>query len=147
GAIRSGNGIRLSESTESTWNVKSKHADTVHSILHLHESHRTNYECTQAGTNLRTCENWMQPCFVKQESLQKLGTRQNQEDDVIVISSDKEDESELLELFTLTPRRRQQVDEEAEDHVPWDPECRGSLRRSHLLFPDSPFLGDIEEPS
>lgn len=147
GAIRPGSGRRLSESTESSWNVKSRHADTVHSILHPHESHRTNYECTQAGTNLRARENWMQPCFVKQESLQKLGTMQNQEDDVIVISSDEEDESELLELFTLTPRRRQQVDEEGEDHVPWAPECRGSLRRSGLLFPDSPFLGDIEEPS
>ncbi|CAO2625237.1 Nuclear body protein SP140 [Lemmus lemmus] len=38
--------------------------------------------CEQ-GTNLRTCENWTQPCFVKQESLQKPGTMQNQEDEVI----------------------------------------------------------------
>lgn len=88
---------------------------------------------------------------MKQENPQKPGTIQNQEDEVIVVSSegsecsDEDDEHELLELFTLTPRHRRQMDEVGEDHVPSAPEPRASVRHSHFLFPDSPFLGDIEE--
>ncbi|ERE86234.1 nuclear body protein [Cricetulus griseus] len=144
---------RKGRSPESTWDLKSKHTNTDHLVFHPRESHRNNYGCTQAGPNLCTHENWTGPCFVKQENLQKPGTKQNQEDEVIVISSegsecsDEDDEHELLELFTLTPRHRRQMDEEDEDHVPWAPELRASVRRSNLLFPDSPLLGEVEEPN
>ncbi|XP_036029437.1 nuclear autoantigen Sp-100-like [Onychomys torridus] len=150
GAIQSGSRKRLSESA---WDARSKHTNTDHSVFHPRESHQTNCEPAQAGTNLHTHENWTGPCFVKQENLQKPGTMQNQEDEVIVIGSegsecsDEDDEKELLELFTVTPGVRRQIEEESEDHVPQAPELRTSLRNSHLLFPDSPPLGDIEEPS
>lgn len=145
GAIQSGSRKRLSESA---WDT-----NTDHSVFRLCESHRINCERAQAGTNLHTHENWTGPCFVKQENLQKPGTVKNQEDEVIVISSegsecsDEDDEKELLEVFALTPGIRRQIEEEGEDHVPWAPELRTSLRNSRLLFPDSPPLGDIEEPS
>ncbi|KAL6070161.1 hypothetical protein STEG23_009636 [Scotinomys teguina] len=71
------------------------------------------------GTNLHTHETRTQPCFVKQENLQRPGTMQNRDDEVIVISSedsessdDDDDEKELLEVFTLTPGVRSQMEEE-----------------------------------
>ncbi|OBS64414.1 hypothetical protein A6R68_07044 [Neotoma lepida] len=75
------------------------------------------------GTNPDTHENRTQPCFVKQKNPQKPGTMQNQEDEVIVISSDgsegsdEDDEKELLEVFTLTPRVGRQMEEERPESV------------------------------
>ncbi|XP_021054922.1 nuclear body protein SP140-like protein [Mus pahari] len=42
----------------------------------------------EQGTNLCTHKNWAQPCSVKQENLQEPETRQNQVDEIIVISSE-----------------------------------------------------------
>uniref|UniRef100_A0A8C2MYK4 RIKEN cDNA A630001G21 gene n=1 Tax=Cricetulus griseus TaxID=10029 RepID=A0A8C2MYK4_CRIGR len=66
----------------------------------------------EQGPNLCTHENWTGPCFVKQENLQKPGTKQNQEDEVIVISS------EGSECSDEDDEHRRQMDEEDEDHLP-----------------------------
>uniref|UniRef100_A0A8C8W0N2 RIKEN cDNA A630001G21 gene n=1 Tax=Peromyscus maniculatus bairdii TaxID=230844 RepID=A0A8C8W0N2_PERMB len=96
-----------------------KSLETGNSFSHLPFKLATIQPRYEQGTNLHTHENWTGPCFVKQENLQKPGTVKNQEDEVIVISSegsecsDEDDEKELLEVFALTPGIRRQIEEEA----------------------------------